>query len=50
MGCWRSTTRRGDKYTTGQPGIAASVFGGPKVKILSFVGAALTGGTPPPPE
>ena len=35
-------------YTTGQPGIAASVFGGPTVKILSFVGGALTGDTTPP--
>ena len=35
-------------YTTGQPGIAASVFGGPTVKILSFVGGALTGDTKPP--
>jgi hypothetical protein len=36
-------------YTTGQPGIAASVFGGPTVKILSFVGGALTapGASPP---
>ena len=37
-----------NRYTTGQPGIAASVFGGPTVKILSFVGGALPGGTPPP--
>jgi len=30
-------------YTSGQPGIAAAVFGGPTVKILSFTGGALTG-------
>ena len=30
-------------YTTGQPGIADSVFGGPTVKILTFSGGALTG-------
>jgi hypothetical protein len=29
-------------YTSGQPGIAASVFGGPQVKILSFAGGDLT--------
>jgi hypothetical protein len=37
-------------YTTGQPGIAASIFGGPTVKILSFTGGALASGpdtTPP---
>jgi glucose/arabinose dehydrogenase len=28
-------------YTTGQPGIAAAVFGGPTVKILSFTGGTL---------
>jgi hypothetical protein len=36
--------------TGGQPGIAASVFGGPQVKILSYQGGALVGGgdtTPP---
>ena len=46
-----SYTASGTAYTTGQPGIAASVFGGPTVKILSFVGGALVGGsadtTPP---
>jgi hypothetical protein len=26
----------GTVYTTGQPGIAASVFGGPQVKVLFF--------------
>lgn len=31
----------GTVYTNGQPGIAASVFGGPLVKILSFVGGNL---------
>jgi hypothetical protein len=28
-------------YSSGQPGIAASVFGGPQVKILSFEGGTL---------
>jgi hypothetical protein len=28
----------GTIYSQGQPGIAASVFGGPQVKILSFEG------------
>jgi hypothetical protein len=31
----------GTIYATGQPGIAASVFGGPQVKILSFEGGSL---------
>jgi hypothetical protein len=31
----------GTIYSTGQPGISASVFGGPTVKILSFEGGAL---------
>ncbi len=31
----------GTTYTAGQPGIAASVFGGPQVKILSFAGGEL---------
>ena len=31
----------GPTYATGQPGIAASVFGGPQVKILSFDGGTL---------
>jgi len=30
-------------YTSGQPGIADSVFGGPTVKILSFSGGGLSG-------
>jgi hypothetical protein len=30
-------------YATGQPGLAASVFGGPQVTILSFEGGALSG-------
>jgi len=30
-------------YTTGQPGIADAIFGGPTVKILSFTGGALSG-------
>jgi Bacterial Ig-like domain (group 3) len=33
-------------YTSGQPGIAGSVFGGPTVKMLSFIGGALTGNGP----
>ena len=31
-----SYTASGTVYSTGQPGIAASIFGGPTVKILSF--------------
>ena len=31
-------------YTTGQPGIADSVFGGRTVKILSFSGGTLVSG------
>ena len=31
----------GTVYPSGQPGVAASVFGGPQVKILSFEGGAL---------
>ena len=31
----------GTVYSSGQPGIAASVFGGPQVKILSFEGGTL---------
>ena len=31
-------------YTSGQPGIADSVFGGPTVKILTFSGGALSAG------
>jgi hypothetical protein len=38
-----SYTASGIMYTTGQPGIAGSVFGGPTVKILSFAGGALAG-------
>jgi hypothetical protein len=41
----------GTIYVSGQPGIAASVFGGPQVKILSFEGGSLDGApvdsTPP---
>jgi hypothetical protein len=39
----------GTIYSQGQPGIAASVFGGPQVKILSFEGGniALPDTTPP---
>ena len=37
----------GTIYATGQPGIAASVFGGPQVKILSFEGGSLGDTTPP---
>ena len=36
----------GTVYAAGQPGIAASVFGGPQVKILSFEGGSLGGGGP----
>jgi hypothetical protein len=35
-------------YTSGQPGIAASVFGGPAVKILSFTGGAVASDKMPP--
>jgi hypothetical protein len=35
-------TDANNTYTSGQPGIADSVFGGPTVKILSFDGGALT--------
>ena len=40
----------GTIYSSGQPGIAASVFGGPQVMILSFEGGSLgaTGDTTPP--
>ena len=40
----------GTIYSSGQPGIAASVFGGPQVKILSFAGGSIvaTGDTVPP--
>jgi hypothetical protein len=38
-----SYTDSSNVYTTGQPGIAASIFGGPTVKILTFSGGALTG-------
>jgi hypothetical protein len=31
----------GTVYSGGQPGVAASVFGGPQVKILSFAGGDL---------
>jgi hypothetical protein len=34
----------GTVYATGQPGIAASVWGGPQVRILSFEGGNLGGG------
>ena len=34
-------------YAGGRPGIAASVFGGPQVKILSFEGGNLGGPLPP---
>ena len=34
-------------YSSGQPGIAASVFGGPQVKILSFEGGDLDAPTMP---
>jgi hypothetical protein len=38
-----SYTDSSNVYTTGQPGIADAVFGGPTVKILSFTGGAFTG-------
>jgi hypothetical protein len=38
-----SYTDTANVYPTGQPGIAASVFGGPTVKILSFTSGSLTG-------
>jgi hypothetical protein len=31
----------GTVYTAGQPGLAASVFGGPQVKVVSFQGGNL---------
>jgi hypothetical protein len=34
-------TAAGTVYSSGQPGIAASVFGGPQVKILAFEGGPL---------
>ena len=43
-------TATGTIYSSGQPGIAASVFGGPQVKILSFAGGNIgstTDTTPP---
>ena len=36
-------------YPTGQPGIAAAVFGGPTVKILSFEGGAIGAADTTPP-
>ena len=38
-----SYTDTSNVYTTGQPGIAAAIFGGPTVRILSFSGGALSG-------
>jgi Concanavalin A-like lectin/glucanases superfamily len=38
----------GTVYWSGQPGIAASVFGGPLVKIQSFEGGILAAGDHPP--
>jgi hypothetical protein len=43
-----SYTDSNNTYRTGQPGIAAAIFGGPTVKILTFTGGVLTstgGGT-----
>jgi hypothetical protein len=43
-------TATGTVYTSGQPGVAAAIFGGPTIKILSFSGGAITTGadtTPP---
>ena len=39
-------TASGTIYTGGQPGIAASVFGGPQVRILSFEAGSLSASTP----
>ncbi len=36
-------------YTAGQPGMAAAVFGGPTVNILSFNGGSLASGSGGPP-
>ena len=36
-------------YPTGQPGIAAAVFGGPTVKILSFEGGSIGAADTTPP-
>jgi hypothetical protein len=36
-----SHSATGTLYSSGQPGLAASVFGGPQVKILSFQGGTL---------
>ncbi|QNI33520.1 hypothetical protein H7849_06120 [Alloacidobacterium dinghuense] len=36
-------TDSANTYSTGQPGIAAAIFGGPTVHILSFSGGALSG-------
>jgi hypothetical protein len=41
-------TATGTIYWTGQPGIAASMFGGPQVKVLSFEGGILSTGDHPP--
>lgn len=41
-------TATGTVYFTGQPGIAASVFGGPQVKILTFEGGILAATDHPP--
>ncbi len=38
----------GTIYSSGQPGIAASVFGGPQVKILSFEGGSIVALATPP--
>ncbi len=43
------TASGGAVYSSGQPGIAASIFGGPTVKILSFVGGTLGGADTTPP-
>ncbi len=37
------------RYTSGQVGITAAIFGGPTVKILTFAGGNLTGGDQAPP-
>lgn len=39
-------TANGTIYTSGQPGLAASVFGGPQVRILTFEAGNFQTGTP----
>ena len=37
------------RYTTGQPGIAAAIFGGPTMKILTFTGGSIAQSDQTPP-